>query len=875
MGINLSKKTISLDLQNQGFIQTIYVQENDSSDVRELTIYIYDDGNQYQIDTNSQIKLVGTRSDGKIVMRYIGKDEGESITNNAIVLRFRNEEICCKGISKYKIEFYERENGKTLSSFPFRLVVDKNSYDKNGLMATPVIDEIKELEDAIENAESQRVTAENARVRAETARGNNETSRNTAENKRATEEKKRISAENARVQAENTRIQSENARVSAENARVKAESKRETSENERIQTENDRKQAENVRSQSENVRVSAENTRKQTENSRVQSENNRIESENTRVTAENTRVAAENDRVEQEKIRQEDNKIIKSIVKEANTLIESVGISEENASKSATAASQKADEASEYSNLSKSYAVGTGGQSREGDDADCSKYYYEQAKSISESFAGALRPMGTVTFANLPSVSSATEGDMYNISDQFTTTADFKEEAGNVIPAGANVYRTADGKWDVLAGSPVTSVNGQRGNVSITPENIGAYSKEQGDALKKSVSDGKSSIASAITDQGVTTAADAAYATLATNITSVADKKYNVGKSDGVSETKKGNAIAANVLEGKTFTSLTAGVNATGTMKNYSGKAVPTDAVTADIQDIKSGQWSNSTGMGSTLRFKSNFSGYVDTDTTIGMNCYGLHPSVVKTGALIGGNGSPAAGALRGTYDTESSKPIAADKVLSGYIGFVNGAKITGAMTNRGAVSKNLNPGETYTIPAGYHNGSGKVINNVIKRIEYVGGIGPMIAFPNENYYAVRGDTQGNKFVNYEATITKAHSSMSKEITSYGTLVLKTSGTSSFRAEVPLSISAGEYVAKVKYACHSDSVSGKFRCMLNTSGGNIYGNTGYITNDKSFTYSSKEFKFISNSSVNLYPYFDLNDGKQGINIYGFDVWKIV
>ena len=33
-------------------------------------------------------------------------------------------------------------------------------------------------------------------------------------------------------------------------------------------------------------------------------------------------------------------------------------------------------------------------------------------------------------------------------------------------------------------------------------------------------------------------------------------------------------------------------------------------------------------------------------------------------------------------------------------------------MINRGAISSNLNCGQTYTIPAGYHNGSGKVTAN-------------------------------------------------------------------------------------------------------------------------------------------------------------------
>lgn len=106
-------------------------------------------------------------------------------------------------------------------------------------------------------------------------------------------------------------------------------------------------------------------------------------------------------------------------------------------------------------------------------------YWYEQAKSIAESFSGALRPMGTVTFANLPPVSQATAGDMYNVSDEFTTTSDFVEGAGIVVPLGSNVYLTTNSKWDILAGSPVTGVKGssensyRRGNVSITKANIG------------------------------------------------------------------------------------------------------------------------------------------------------------------------------------------------------------------------------------------------------------------------------------------------------------------------------------------------------------------------------------------------------------------
>lgn len=196
----------------------------------------------------------------------------------------------------------------------------------------------------------------------------------------------------------------------------------------------------------------------------------------------------------------------------AKTSEEAAGRSAEVATEKAAAADQSADTAAEKAEIAtekaaeivgkaeavaasatkaESYAVGGTG-SREGEDTDNAAYYYRQAKSISESFAGALRPMGTVAFVSLPALTAAAAGDMYNISDEFTTTDDFKEGSGNAVPAGANIYKTSDGKWDVLAGTPVTGVKGaketvyRRGNVSLSAANIGAVA-EEGDASDTTV----------------------------------------------------------------------------------------------------------------------------------------------------------------------------------------------------------------------------------------------------------------------------------------------------------------------------------------------------------------------------------------------------
>ena len=50
-----------------------------------------------------------------------------------------------------------------------------------------------------------------------------------------------------------------------------------------------------------------------------------------------------------------------------------------------------------------------------------------------------------------------------------------------------------------------------------------------------------------------------------------------------------------------------------------------------------------------------------------------------------------------------------ANQILSGKTAWVKGKKVTGTMANRGAISQTLNAGGSYTIPEGYHNGSGKI----------------------------------------------------------------------------------------------------------------------------------------------------------------------
>lgn len=79
--------------------------------------------------------------------------------------------------------------------------------------------------------------------------------------------------------------------------------------------------------------------------------------------------------------------------------------------------------------------------------------------AINAKISSTYKAGGSIAFANLPSLTSAHEGFVYDISDDFTTTADFVEGAGKNYQAGTNVaiinvgtIQSPTFKYDVMAG---------------------------------------------------------------------------------------------------------------------------------------------------------------------------------------------------------------------------------------------------------------------------------------------------------------------------------------------------------------------------------------------------------------------------------------
>ena len=189
-------------------------------------------------------------------------------------------------------------------------------------------------------------------------------------------------------------------------------------------------------------------------------------------------------------------------------------------------------------------------------------------------------------------------------------------------------------------------------------------------------------------------------------------KRTGTGRSDIAwesintgSDTSGVTAGTSDVLDGKYFVN-SSGSRLEGTMPNRGNGPV---ASTSRVVGNNNVYFRMNPG-----RYTSSYSGsiYNTTSEADKPEVYATYAQVASLVGLTAGKllqGQTVLG-IAGT-GTGDGTAAAAD-ILSGKTAYVDGSKITGSMSNQGAKTASLNCGGSYTIPKGYHNGSGKVTAN-------------------------------------------------------------------------------------------------------------------------------------------------------------------
>lgn len=424
-----------------------------------LTVALFQKDKPYAVPAGAAVNLRLSKPDGTCVYDPV---LGLSQDRQTVYVQVSRQMTAAAGLANAILEILL--NGGVVGTASFLLFLEANPVTDDAILSA---DEFKSLDDYVNQAETSAASAQEAAERAQTLRDAVETDYKSIE-----EAKKEVldNAEAAGKSAAQSKAQADRAKEYADTIQVDydyIEKARTDAQASATAAKASETAAKNSQTAAAGSASAAKTAQEQAAASAAAAKASQDAAEASQTAAEQSKDAA---------------KASQTAAEKAKT---AAAGSASAAASSATAAAASAKNVEDMSNLAESYAVG-GTDTRPNEDADNAKYYYEQAKGISQGLAGALLPMGTVRFAELSSQTKE-PGYMYNISDAFTTDGTFNEGPGHAYPAGTNVYYTAEGKWDCLAGTQVVSVAGRTGAVTLTKADVGLDQVDNTPDSKKNV----------------------------------------------------------------------------------------------------------------------------------------------------------------------------------------------------------------------------------------------------------------------------------------------------------------------------------------------------------------------------------------------------
>lgn len=259
--------------------------------------------------------------------------------------------------------------------------------------------------------------------------------------------------------------------------------------------------------------------------------------------------------------------------------------------------------------------------------------------------------------------------------------------------------------------SDMPSIKNIVGNDATLRDELNAKMEELG----KHVSDGKSAVASAITEIGVSTDSDATFEEIVNNIYGIRDKyveelkqelaKAGITVNDGETLQQaidKISNITPVITEGNDGT----GYHSTATVGDNSVRV-----------DYNSGSGASAANVLSGVRFASSVAGRDIVGIMPNNGAQNITLSNMNGGTAISAGYHNGAGTAKcGCNNRGAVSQSLSRGGTSSYTvpqGYHNGAgKVSCGCTNRGSWGTTINPGGSVTVPAGYHSGGGVVRAN-------------------------------------------------------------------------------------------------------------------------------------------------------------------
>lgn len=423
-------------------------------------IEIYDNQDIVDLSQFDDILFTANKPDHSSVLFRLSDGKNLIKNNNTLSLTFTSVLLSMHGTVECELSFYKNDIVKSTYNFNIYVFKSPGSFDElnNSDLST-----IKEAVKTVINiGDAAKISAENAKKSEENAKeseNNALNSANTAEisaniaNEKANEASaSAIEAKKSETNAKTSEIASSNSEsnaLSSANAAKISEKNSKESENKAKTSETNAKNSENISSSkaqesidyallSQSYAIGKTNSRENedVDNAKYYSEQAKISSNNALVSASNAYNSEQN-----------------CVSSEANSLrySQNTKLYEDNASNYASQASISASMASDKADIAISKASEANSSADKSlEYANKAKEYKDKCLQISQGLEGALIPIGTIPFEDIP-IDDVKTGYMYNISNEFTSDERFKDGV-KTYPAGTNIYYTQDGKWDVLMG---------------------------------------------------------------------------------------------------------------------------------------------------------------------------------------------------------------------------------------------------------------------------------------------------------------------------------------------------------------------------------------------------------------------------------------